>query len=599
MNSFNNIISQHLLDDTNAIFVIGEERDNFLSKIVHDKMIYRRCKDPCNMVYLVNLLKTNIKLSILRMAHGIDLMSVFDNYISLVSEGGIIIIDDYQQAKPKLDQIEVDNKRPGSMVHLGRFKTLFCENNKIILRREPIQQDIKFAIVMCTYYRQNGKSSQYIRRSLTSIAQQSYQNYKLFLMGDKYENKAEFESFSKLIPKDKLEAINLPTALERENCKMPANLWAIGGANSVNHGLDLARKQGFKYYVHLDDDDYWNTFHLRNVATGYKQFPESCFIVTYCINDHMNILPRLGSLGYNNYHCQGTTAFHSSYGFRLDVLPFKYIVLDLNAPETPHPPADANLLDRIGLHCIQNNLKTLGIPVVSAFYDVRVPPQGIDFLLEENHDKEPLVHEMNRSRSDLMVKEISTTMVGKTFHHHYHLLYDLRTLLGPSPKTYMEIGVFHGGSLALMLQHPYQTRLIGVDVFMFDGQYDNVRKNITKFNIHDRVVTLHKEDSHSVDFVGKLRLNCRTDILFIDGDHSYEGVKLDFELFSPLVNPGGYIVFDDYNDAQFSPQVRPAVDAIVQNIKKGYEIIGTLPNFLNVHPDYLKEYNEFIIRKRN
>ncbi len=34
--------------------------------------------------------------------------------------------------------------------------------------------------------------------------------------------------------------------------------------------------------------------------------------------------------------------------------------------------------------------------------------------------------------------------------------------------------------------------------------------------------------------------------LLIDGDHSYEGVRDDFELWSPLVAPGGLIVFHDY-----------------------------------------------------
>lgn len=38
------------------------------------------------------------------------------------------------------------------------------------------------------------------------------------------------------------------------------------------------------------------------------------------------------------------------------------------------------------------------------------------------------------------------------------------------------------------------------------------------------------------------------DILMIDGDHTYEGVKKDFEMYSPLVRPGGLIVFHDICD---------------------------------------------------
>lgn len=36
------------------------------------------------------------------------------------------------------------------------------------------------------------------------------------------------------------------------------------------------------------------------------------------------------------------------------------------------------------------------------------------------------------------------------------------------------------------------------------------------------------------------------DLLIIDGDHTYEGVKRDYRLFRPMVRVGGYIVFDDY-----------------------------------------------------
>ena len=38
------------------------------------------------------------------------------------------------------------------------------------------------------------------------------------------------------------------------------------------------------------------------------------------------------------------------------------------------------------------------------------------------------------------------------------------------------------------------------------------------------------------------------DFMFIDGDHSYEGVKADFYNFFPLVKSGGYIAFHDVRD---------------------------------------------------
>jgi predicted O-methyltransferase YrrM len=35
------------------------------------------------------------------------------------------------------------------------------------------------------------------------------------------------------------------------------------------------------------------------------------------------------------------------------------------------------------------------------------------------------------------------------------------------------------------------------------------------------------------------------DFLFIDGDHQYEGVRKDYNLYSRLVRPGGLIAFHD------------------------------------------------------
>jgi predicted O-methyltransferase YrrM len=35
------------------------------------------------------------------------------------------------------------------------------------------------------------------------------------------------------------------------------------------------------------------------------------------------------------------------------------------------------------------------------------------------------------------------------------------------------------------------------------------------------------------------------DLLFLDGDHSYDGVRADFENYTPLVKPGGLIAFHD------------------------------------------------------
>lgn len=65
-------------------------------------------------------------------------------------------------------------------------------------------------------------------------------------------------------------------------------------------------------------------------------------------------------------------------------------------------------------------------------------------------------------------------------------------------------------------------------------------------------------DSHDLATVETLKglLQGRAiDVLFIDGDHSYRGVKSDLEMYSPLVKPGGLIALHDIVDHPTQPDI--------------------------------------------
>ena len=46
-----------------------------------------------------------------------------------------------------------------------------------------------------------------------------------------------------------------------------------------------------------------------------------------------------------------------------------------------------------------------------------------------------MIDNLLTEESNLKVLNISNTMENMTFHHHYHILYDLRTLMGPHKKV--------------------------------------------------------------------------------------------------------------------------------------------------------------------
>jgi predicted O-methyltransferase YrrM len=201
-----------------------------------------------------------------------------------------------------------------------------------------------------------------------------------------------------------------------------------------------------------------------------------------------------------------------------------------------------------------------------------------------------------------LVKTIATGMKGNTFHHHYHILYTLRDLIDKDVATYTEIGTFNGGSLCLMLMHSKPVKCISIDPFHLERTNVNItEENIKKFNTNSYEVELTKKFSTDKTLIDELRKrNFKTDILFIDGDHSYKAVIDDFNIYKEFIYDGGFIVFDDYHDSSHSPEVKPAVDDIVKNIianKESFEIIGSPSNFNRVHPAELPDLNEFILRK--
>jgi predicted O-methyltransferase YrrM len=120
------------------------------------------------------------------------------------------------------------------------------------------------------------------------------------------------------------------------------------------------------------------------------------------------------------------------------------------------------------------------------------------------------------------------------------------------PRTAMEIGTYRGGTLFIhsRLATPDAT-LVSVDLpgsplgRVWRWAHTPIFKRFTK-----RGQTLHllRADSHrreTQSAVSKLLNGRQLDLLFVDGDHSYAGVRADFEMYSPFVRPGGVVAFHD------------------------------------------------------
>ena len=120
------------------------------------------------------------------------------------------------------------------------------------------------------------------------------------------------------------------------------------------------------------------------------------------------------------------------------------------------------------------------------------------------------------------------------------------------PRTVLEIGTSKGGTLFLWarLATP-DANLISIDLpgGENDWAYPRWKQPFYKtFASAGQKINLIRGDSHRAEVFSEFEESLgadKLDFLFIDGDHSYEGVKKDYELYSPFVRKGGIIAFHD------------------------------------------------------
>ncbi len=137
------------------------------------------------------------------------------------------------------------------------------------------------------------------------------------------------------------------------------------------------------------------------------------------------------------------------------------------------------------------------------------------------------------------------------------------------PRTVLEIGTANGGTLFLWTRlADAGATIVSIDLpgGKFGGGYPSERGIVyRRFTRSTQKLHLLRENSHDPRTRAKaVRLfgGEPIDLLFIDGDHTYEGVKQDWEQYSPLVRPGGMVVFHDIAGNYDDTQVKELWDSI-------------------------------------
>lgn len=103
------------------------------------------------------------------------------------------------------------------------------------------------------------------------------------------------------------------------------------------------------------------------------------------------------------------------------------------------------------------------------------------------------------------------------------------------PKVIVEIGVHLGGGMRVLKEAFDPKYMIGLEQ---DTCYEYPELTVLTG------VDSHKEETKS-KLIGALSDMGKIDYMMIDGDHSYQGVQLDFYMYKDLVRKGGIIAFHD------------------------------------------------------
>ena len=169
------------------------------------------------------------------------------------------------------------------------------------------------------------------------------------------------------------------------------------------------------------------------------------------------------------------------------------------------------------------------------------------------------------------------------------------------PKTFLEVGVFHGVTARNVCEllytiHKNDFKYIGLDLFGESGEnlseaipntkfsnpfksfYFKYIKKIDPYSIEavNGLLKKYKDNVHLIkgnsnELLKKIDVS-KVDYVFLDGGHSYDTVINDLINCKVVVENNGVILCDDY-DLSYAPGVKKAIDEFVAREQYNIKIL--------------------------
>lgn len=190
-----------------------------------------------------------------------------------------------------------------------------------------------FAIIITTYRRSDGTTIPKLRKTLDSVFAQKYVRFKVFLIGDNFENPEDFFNLCLEYDQKYMYCENLTVQTERDNYKgVPNAIWSYGGTYAYNYAIQRALDLGYNYVCRMDHDDQWTDQHLSNLKECIEKTnsPWVCTVSYYLSNNNL-CPPKIdissGSPLFEKFDPRPGHVIHSSTCINFNRIPLRYVDL--------------------------------------------------------------------------------------------------------------------------------------------------------------------------------------------------------------------------------------------------------------------------------
>lgn len=178
---------------------------------------------------------------------------------------------------------------------------------------------------------------------------------------------------------------------------------------------------------------------------------------------------------------------------------------------------------------------------------------------------------------DLPYMTLKKAQVMQDFIHKHNL------------SSILELGFYHGVStcyMAAALESVHQGSIVSIDLHSAQKRQPNIEELLEKCGYLDRVEFYYEPVSYNWRLMKLIEAQEKTfDLCYLDGGHDWYNTGLAFFLVDKLMQPGGWIIFDDLDwtmehiNAPWALR-KPEEERITPQVRKVWELL------VKSHPDY-------------